>query len=128
MRHSMDFDDSCYFTNRIDDCVHDYVQDLFIKDELTDVVGKEEEQPPREITQEEERQEVQNKPSSGKKWRKQIDTKKKEKRSSSPTTSTIFTRPLDFSGKELVSFLSMHAIGHYSSTAEGERLHLFEPL
>ena len=78
MRHSIDFDVSCYFVNCIDDCIHDFVQDLWIKDELVCMVSEEEE-PPGEIAQDEERQEIQDTPPSQKKCWKRVDSKKKKK-------------------------------------------------
>ena len=38
MRHSMDFDDSCYFVDNIDDCVADFVQDSLLEDKLEDIL------------------------------------------------------------------------------------------
>ena len=45
----MDFDDSWYFVDYIDDGLHDFVQDLLIMCELTDMVSEKAE-PLREIT------------------------------------------------------------------------------
>ncbi|XP_039143974.1 uncharacterized protein LOC120281118 [Dioscorea cayenensis subsp. rotundata] len=38
MRDTMDFDDTCYYVDAIDDLVSDFVQDIFIKDELSELL------------------------------------------------------------------------------------------
>ena len=58
----MDFDDSSYYIDNIDDCVNDFVQDLLIKDDLTNMASEAEEEHPGEIAREEKRQKVQDKP------------------------------------------------------------------
>ena len=55
----MDFDDSCYFVNHIDDCVSSFVQDSLLKDELGDML---EEEPLGGIDQEEGRKESNDQP------------------------------------------------------------------
>ena len=57
----MDFDDSWYFVDYIDDCVHDFVQDLLIMCELTNMVSEKAE-PLWEITREKGRLEEHGKP------------------------------------------------------------------
>ena len=39
MRHSMDFDDTCYFVDVVDDLVSYFVQDTFFKDDLDELLG-----------------------------------------------------------------------------------------
>lgn len=36
MHHSMDFDDTCYVLNVVDDYVFDFVQDTWMKDKLSE--------------------------------------------------------------------------------------------
>lgn len=38
--HSMDFDDTCYYMDVVDILVGDYVQDTFMKDELSELLGE----------------------------------------------------------------------------------------
>jgi len=41
MRHSMDFDDTCYSVDIIDDAISEFVHDTFLKDELEELLGEE---------------------------------------------------------------------------------------
>ena len=41
MKHSLDFDDSCYYVNVIDDFVDDYVQELMRVDPLVEILNEE---------------------------------------------------------------------------------------
>lgn len=41
MRHSMDFEDTCYYVDVIDDIVSDFVQKTWIKDELSELLKDE---------------------------------------------------------------------------------------
>jgi len=40
MRHSLDFDDTCYSVDVIDDVVSDFIHDTFLKDELEEILGE----------------------------------------------------------------------------------------
>ena len=54
MRHSMDFDDSCYFIDRIDDYVNEFVQGMLLKDGFETTF---EEEPSGEINHEDTKDE-----------------------------------------------------------------------
>ena len=106
MRNMMDFDDSCYFVDLIDECVKDFVQGSLLKDTLNEIL---EEEPQGEVSSKSDKPKNKVDLTPRKKWWKRVETKKK-KLSTSPRKNTLCTPSINLGEFVLISMLKPYMV------------------